>query len=203
MKKQLVYAIMLLMAACIAEAKGLYLKGGLQIITKLNLHETISGTDFFTDDDIRIYPTPGFHLELEYTRPVRKSVELGLGICYESEPREQHDWETFGFNMTPMYGILKFDVLQRETLDLFISGRLGYGAVHITNENIADSDDHDGHVYYGIGVTLEEKEKSSVIWALYYSTSKAGFEVTSMGKSITHEYTYSALSVTIGKRFDL
>ncbi len=184
-------------------ADALYLKGGMDIFTKLKLETEIRDIGLETEAEENIHVTPNFHFELEYGRRIYRSFSAGLGICYEGEPRAQRNFESKGFSVVPLYGIAKYSFLRRPDFVTNLVARVGYGFVAETNEEMAGFEERWGGFYYGVGVILEELVGVPIIWEVCYTVSGANFEREEGAKEIEHEYTYSKLCFTIGKRFDL
>ena len=182
-------------------SQNLYIKGGVDVSTNLTLSTRLTDFNLNTTDKLNIYTVPGIHFESLFNYPIAENTNIGLGIRYESEPREQTIFESVGFNTVPVFLSLQYKFLNFNAFDFRTVGRIGYTMVGVTREIFADFEEQNGGIYYGFGLVLEEKDPSSLIWEILFSVSHTSFENEIGFREIEHDYQYSKISLTIGKRF--
>tara|TARA_Y100001968_G_scaffold263393_1_gene251979 strand:- start:996 stop:1628 length:633 start_codon:yes stop_codon:yes gene_type:complete len=194
--------ILLLHLPSLTLGQSLHIKGGVDVSTQLLLNTTLSDNNLFSEAEVNIYTIPGIHVESLFNYPLNEIAEIGLGIRWESEPREQKKLESVGFNTLPLFIAGQCNLVPFGSFHLKVSGRVGYNLVGLTRETFSNVDEQHGGVYYGAGISAEGKGPDPLIWEFLYSVSNVTFNNAIGPKKIEHSYRYAKAGVTVGKRFD-
>ena len=185
-------------------AEGLYLKGGLEIPNKYEIESEKKYFDITQNTENNLLVILNFSIGIDYSYEIYENFEIGSGLTYEGEARDQTNFETVGFNTIPFYFITKYNYYKSESFDLAFSAKIGYSFVRLTDELAIDLDDHSGGLYYGYSLSLDETSNSNnnMFYEFSYSLSSVEFE-NNDGITYTKENIYySKYSLTIGKRFE-
>lgn len=123
----------------------------------------------------------GYSLIGELKMPYRQNWNLGAGLAYQLNRKEETNDSDFGF--TPFYGLAEY---RMQDSPLYFLGHLGYASFRYDNAN-----DTSGGLYYALGggMDLGQKYEAEVLYS------------NNSGESDNDEVDYSKITVTFGMRF--
>lgn len=170
MKKMLVILVVLMLTFSVsALAEGYFnARLGYDMSGTMDLETTvkaINGNEVDESDSEDIDVEGGVSLTVEYIDSYKDNLELGVGATYQLE-RSFEDGNG-GFNFIPLYALAKYNVDQ-----IYLLGHLGYNLVNF--EDMDDSIDLNGGIYYGVGGGYNLSENFAV--ELLYSVNNSDFD---------------------------
>jgi len=145
----LVLAMVFVFAICSFASAQNFLEDGkfaVKMGMDFNGKMTAEGEDY--EEDVASALT----LSGEYLVPYQNDIEMGVGLSYQME-RETAD-ETFKFNFTPVYGLVKMTTAMGKYSPYFV-GQVGY---NLFNAEFEEEIEVENGLYYGFGAGMEVSE---------------------------------------------